>query len=360
MLRRVMFWLSAAFLGAVGVVGLLSALEGGGPAVFKNEVGAGATFAGLNRSDWYYRGTVIASDPNIVRTENGFDLFYTDLDVSKGRTVIAKATSTDGRNWETSGTVDGVNGVVMAGRDGEWDENTESVAVVRRDDGGWLLYFSGYRDEGSPYRGFPAALWAATSSDGRSFARVSPDPIMTPTRGWYDNDAIYSPTVLFEDGVYHMIYVGHAYTDVSQIPTGGVYLLAAKSTDGITWEKVPTPLAGPGQFDGWRSDGVAEPYLVKQGPGSYLLFYTGLGGEERAIGVATASSPDGPWDFGSAPVIKPGAPGAPDDHQVLAPAAVVEADGRVRLWYLAANKEEMLSIGQVDGSVAEMLSASRN
>ncbi|NBC96112.1 MAG: hypothetical protein GVY27_07145, partial [Deinococcus-Thermus bacterium] len=300
--------------------------------MFLEERSAGSTPAGLDRTGLFYRGSVIASDPTIVEDGGRLRMFYTDLDYRKNRTVIATAVSENGRDWSTEWTRDGIGGLVIAGRDGHWDQSVESASVVRAG-GTWNLYFSGYRDDGDPYKGFPAALWLATSSDGRDFTRVSDDPIMEPTRGWYDNDAVYSPTVLRDGGRYYMIYVGHAYTDTSRIPVGGVYLLGATSEDGRNWTKLDEPIAGPGRFGGWRRDGIAEPYLLKRGPGDYVLFYTGLGGDDRALGVATASSPLGPFNFGSAPILEKGARGGPDGDLVLAPAVRIE-DGRLRLWYL--------------------------
>ncbi len=322
----------------------------------ENVVAEGST-PGIRKYGIFYTGSVIASDPSIVRTPEGYAMFYTDLDVRRNRTAIARADSRDGINWSTGWVKNGIKGLVIAGRDGEWDENVESPAALEVG-GKWMLYFSGYRDKGTPIKGFPAALWLATSQNGRDFTRASSDPVMRPTKGWYDNDAVYSPTLLHEGGTYYMIYVGHAYTDTSKIPGGGVFLLSATSADGVNWKKDERPVARPGQFPDWRREGIAEPYLVKKGPGEYLLFYTGLQGEKRAIGVATAPTPRGPWDFGSKPIILPGPRGAPDEHQVLAPAAVVEG-GKVRLWFLGANRKEMLRIGYAEGTVREMLEESR-
>ncbi|SDD53823.1 hypothetical protein [Ruegeria marina] len=310
----------------------------------------------LVKSPLFFRGTVIASDPSIVEIGSGYRMFYTDLDTRRGRTVIATAVSTDGLDWTTEGRDKGVDGLVMAGEDGRWDENVESAAVVKSGDT-WSLYFSGYRDRGNPFKGFPAALFLATSTDGRNFQRVSDDPVLAPTKGWYDNDAIYSPTILRDGGTYYMIYVGHAYTDTSKIGTGGVFLLAAESPDGRNWTKLETPIARPGQFSDWRADGIAEPYLVKQGPGKFLLFFTGLSGERRAIGVAQGATPLGPFKFGSTPIIEPGARGAQDEHQVLAPAAVLTGN-KLTIWYLAANSKEMLTIGKSEGTVPSVLGAS--
>jgi len=280
-----------------------------------------------------------------------------DLDVSTERTVIARATSNDGVTWQTQDEGRGIKGLVIVGQDGAWDENIESAALTEGGNG-FLLFYSGYRDQGMPTKGFPAALGLAISPDGQTFTRVSDLPILQPTQGWYDNDAIYSPTILRTGGLYHMIYVGHSYTDFSQIGAGGVYLLHASSPDGRTWTKSSEPIARPGQFDGWRRDGIAEPYLVERGPGEFLLFFTGLGGEERAIGVATGPSPTGPWQFGSKPLIVPGQGTEKDARQVLAPAAMLDGD-TLRVWYLAASKEGLLSIGEADGNLEEAISATR-
>lgn len=311
----------------------------------------------LKKSGRFYSGTIIASDPSIHKKGSGLEMFYTDLDLSKERTVIARATSDDGVNWQPAGKSSGIKGLVIAGQDGAWDENIESSAVTEGD-GGYLLFYSGYRDKGNPMKGFPAALGLATSPDGQTFTRASDAPVLQPTQGWYDNDAIYSPTILRDGGLYHMIYVGHSYTDFSKIGAGGVYLLHASSADGRNWTKSPDPIARPGQFDGWRRDGIAEPYLVKRGPGEYLLFYTGLGGEERAIGVATGPSPEGPWDFGSKPLIIPGQGNEKDAHQVLAPAVMLDGDA-LRVWYLGATAKGALTIGEADGTVGEAISATR-
>lgn len=311
------------------------------------------TSPAMRKSGKFYRGTIIASDPSIEVTEGGLVMVYTDLDMTTGRTVIARAVSSDGRSWQPEGGGGAVKGMIMAGRPDAWDQNVESAELVRHGRQ-WELFFAGYRDEGVPAKGFPAALWMATSADGRNFARVSDDPVMRPTPGWYDNDAIYSPSIWFDGATYHMVYVGHAYSDFSRIGSGGVFLLGATSSDGRNWTKSPEPIARPGQFKGWRRDGLAEPWLVPNPEGGFLLFYTGLHDEDRAIGVATGPSPDGPWDFGARPLIDKGKRRDRDGHQVLAPSAVVQ-NGVLRLWYLAADRKGALTIGEAEGALPEAI-----
>ena len=285
------------------------------PGMISRESPALEAATGLSRTGLFYRGTIIASDPTVTTHAGRLRMFYTDLDHRTDRTVIATADSRDGRTWSTDWTRAGIRGLVISGRDDSWDQSVESAAILRTPEE-WRLYFSGYRQD-TPLKGFPAALWLATSQDGRTFTRVSDAPILEPTPGWYDNDAIYSPTVIPHAGGYVMIYVGHAYTDTSRIPFGGVYLLGATSPDGRTWTKIETPLARPGDFDGWRRDGLAEPDLVRKGPDEFVLFYTGLGGEERAIGVAHGSHPLGPFRFGERPILEAGRSGDPDEALVL-------------------------------------------
>lgn len=81
-------------------------------------------------------------------------------------------------------------------------------------------------------------------------------PILNGTQGWYDNDAVYSPTIIlglgakiylfnyFQDPAnparWLMIYAGHCYTNCSN--GMGVFLLGAYSSDLVNWVKMPSPV----------------------------------------------------------------------------------------------------------------------
>lgn len=291
----------------------------------------------------------VASDPSIVRDGDIYRMYHTGLDVKTLRTIICEATSKDGLSWEYVPTGEEYKGMVLQGRSGKYDENLESCYVIKRDDE-YLMYFSGYRDKGDPpleLKGFPAALFLAKSTDGVNFKRVSDKAILKPTNGWYDNDAIYSPTVIEYNDELVMIYVGHCYTKYHKIKSPGVYLLAATSKDGVKWKKESTPVMRPGGELKWMQEGGAEPDLVKGPDGKYYLFFTGLYKEERVIGVAWGDSPFGPWEINPNPIIKPGKKGSFDEHQVLAPFVIIEGD-KVRMWYLGANKKEQLATGYAE------------
>ena len=294
-----------------------------------------------------FKGTVIASDPSVVFDGKMYHMAYTELDWQTNRTVIAMAVSDDGRNWTPVDSGDAIPGVVVRGREDTQDQNVEAPELVLTDTG-WFLYFSGYRDEGVPSKGFPASLWLASSTDGIHFTRLGNGPVMEPTAGWYDNDAIHSPAILRMNGIYVMAYAGHAYTDTSKISRGGNHILGAESADGIVWNKLDRPLLGPGAGPVWMNDGVAEPELVVDGVGKLHLLLTGLKGEDRVIGLADTLEWPGPFTVRPMAVVAPDA--SRDEVQVLAPTAVVK-DAIARIWYLSYAKAASgltFQIGQAD------------
>ncbi|UFN50536.1 M10 family metallopeptidase C-terminal domain-containing protein [Roseomonas sp. OT10] len=282
-----------------------------------------------------------AADPTILRDGEIWRLYYTGVDPETLRPAILQAISPDGLTWTVVG---GAATPSMAARSTSGDHaNVETAGVFRTDDGIILLY-SAYPDDGYPRPQFPAQLYAARSTDGVHFTPVSDTPLLSPTPGWYDNDAIFSPSILPYGSGYLMIYAGHQYSDTSATGGhGGVFLLAATSPDGLTWTKHPAPiLAASGA--GWMSDGVAEPSIVLGPDGRYTLFFTGLHAEERSIGMAVSDDPlSGTWEVSAAPILTSIGSGFASG-MVIAPEAVVE-DGLIRLWFTGVTEGDAWSIG---------------
>jgi predicted GH43/DUF377 family glycosyl hydrolase len=302
-------------------------------------------------SSWYtwplplFGGQFIASDPTILKDGESYRMFYTcwvpgPHDFSA---AICQAVSSDGYQWENVDTGNDISGVMLTGRPGEWDEHLESNFILKRD-GAYWLYFSGYRHEGYPAMGYPAALGLAKSLDGITFERVQSEPILAPTPGWYDNEAVYSPAIVDNGGQLEMIYAGHCYTTCEH--GYDVTLLGATSEDGIHWTKRDQPVLQEQQGLDWTRDGVAEPGILLAPDGFVYLFFTGLGGEDRAIGVARGRSTFGTWDVLPDPVIVP-TPGTFDSAGVLAPDVHLEGD-RLRMWFLGADRDGVIAIGYAE------------
>ena len=286
----------------------------------------------------------IASDPSVIKDGNTYRMSYTGFDPVTQRTVICVATSLDGLAWTNVPVDGGAAGQVVGGTSDSWQERLEGSCLLPVLDV-YHLYYSGYRDQGSPASGFPAALGLATSTDGIHFTKRK-DPILAPTDGWYDNDAIYSPSIVRVGDKFFMVYTGHCYTNCQQ--EAGVFLLYATSRDGIHWEKHPEPVRFTNQPD-WSRHGVAEVSVLLDQGDSVRLFVTGrLGdGEQQVIGQASSSSFYGPYTLAEQPLITPSL-GTFNEIGALAPSVLAETQG-IRMWYFGLNKEGRYAIGHATG-----------
>ena len=279
-----------------------------------------------------FGGFYSASDPTIVLDDGLYRLFYTEgvNDGTALRPAIAEAVSLDGETWTQIGG-NATNGIVLSG-DGGANANLETACIYKVG-AVFVLLYSTYADVGYPVSSFPASLYAATSTDGITFTPVSTNPVLAPTSGWYDNDAVFSPTVIASGGGYLMLYAGHSYTDGSAVGGAiGVALLAATSPDGLTWTKAAAPVLRADPTIAWMSEGVAEPSLIQGPDGKYYLFFTGLEDSDRVIGLAVASDPLGPWEIVPQPIITAAGLGLPAGSTVIAPHAAL-VNGVLRLWY---------------------------
>ncbi len=265
------------------------------------------------------------------------------FDPETARAAICEATSSDGLTWENVPAEGPFQGVVLRGREDGWDQYLEASFLLPWK-GADLLFASGYRHEGDPAQGFPAALEVARSVDGGPFEWLSDEPTLAPTPGGYDADAVYSPTIVLDEANDRlvMIYAGRCYAGCDHRP--GVTLLAAISTDGIAWEKQPEPVltAMPDELP-WTRDGVAEPGLVQLPDGTWRLLFTGLVDDERAIGIASGPTPLGPWTPEPEPILSAD-PAYDGEVQVLAPHVLIEGD-TARVWYLSVADGERYRVG---------------
>ena len=94
----------------------------------------------------------------------------------------------------------------------------------------------------------------------------------------WEGSVVDSPSVIYEDGVYHMFYhgqssIGHAW-----------------SVDGIDWTKDQNPVLTPGP-DWYDSRRVMNPYVLNVN-GTYYMYYTAQGNDGiLRTGLATSSDP---------------------------------------------------------------------
>jgi beta-1,2-mannobiose phosphorylase / 1,2-beta-oligomannan phosphorylase len=119
------------------------------------------------------------------------------------------------------------------------------------------------------------------------------NPILekNPDQSW-EQGSVLNPSVLFEDGVFRMVY--RATNDThADIP--GKYMSSigyAESTDGINFTRSPHPLITPDQ-DYEQRLGCEDPRVTKI-DGQYFLYYTAVSEENGndIVRIALATSKD--------------------------------------------------------------------
>lgn len=272
----------------------------------------------------------LAGDPSILKDGSTYRIFCTGLDKAIMGGGMCEATSTDGFTWTLApkgNTTTGL-GLVLRGRSNTWEHQLETANAIKQGST-YFLYYSAYPQVGWPTN--PGQLGVATSTDGINFARIGTTPILAPTRNGYDTNGLYSPSVIYDNNQFVMVYAGHCYASYKVVP--GIRVMGATSTNGKTWTKRSQPVLSPSSQRPWMVNGVAEPCMIKDGSTYYLFFTGGLGdNESRVIGLGRSASPWGPWDIRPDPVLT-GTPGHFDASGVLAPSVLIE-NGKVKMWYL--------------------------
>jgi hypothetical protein len=102
-------------------------------------------------------------------------------------------------------------------------------------------------------------------------------------------------------------------------------------------ETVLTPRPGY-----WDATTCHNP-LIKKLDNKYCLFYMGNSNGKtntKRIGLATASSLNGPWQRTDKPLLEPGETGAWDDHCTTNPAVIKHPDGRYLMYYKSWNTKD--------------------
>ena len=101
--------------------------------------------------------------------------------------VLCLATSKDGINWEKHGQ----NPVFTHGVD-KYDQCKVGGCDVVKVNGRYLQFYIGYENIDN------ARISVAESNNGIDWKRIKHNPILSPTKGAWDSDAVYKPSVCFD------------------------------------------------------------------------------------------------------------------------------------------------------------------
>ena len=200
-----------------------------------------------------------------------------------------------------------------------------SPAFLRNPDGSVLMENGQFRlwvilqDLTVP--GSVGTLHYIQSPDGLNWSPPSPPQLAN----------IYAPTIIKEDGVYHMWYVDNSI--------GNWVIRYATSDDGEAWNVFPDPVIAVDQAWERRQENFSRvfyPYVVRVDD-QYVMWYAAYRADEpvlsTAIGVAT--SPDGAnWTKSEDnPVITPEPDNCWESHYNSSQSVLRLEDGGWRIWY---------------------------
>jgi beta-1,2-mannobiose phosphorylase / 1,2-beta-oligomannan phosphorylase len=147
----------------------------------------------------------------------------------------------------------------------------------------------------------------------------------------YDNQLAGSSCVILDGATYKMWYTGYNGS--------GFSICYATSPDGISWSKnIADNLAlSPGPSGAWDDFILGAPCVIKDGGGSYKMWYTGSRSDLKAqIGYATSFNGIVWTKYGTDAVLKVGA--ASWDRDSVAFPSVINDGGVYKMWYTGQDK----------------------
>jgi sucrose-6-phosphate hydrolase SacC (GH32 family) len=244
-------------------------------------------------------------NPSVVRFQGAYWNFYSEFDGHTWHT--AAATSPDGIAWTKLGRV-----LSPEGWEGSYIAANGSALVVDDE----ILY---WYEAGDPFR-----IALARSRDGKNWTRHGEPVVPLGPRGSFDERAVADPYVIRAGGNFYLFYLGQ---DRARRQSLGV----ARSSDGVTWEKLrANPILEPGSPGAFDENGLGEPAVWTSG-GQWWMLYTGRDKkEQRRLGLARSA--DGVrWERIPNFVISGMNPW--DSQVVCDPSVEPMPDGTIRVWF---------------------------
>ncbi len=143
------------------------------------------------------------------------------------------------------------------------------------------------------------------------------NPVLTKQDIYFDNYGVSESSIIYDNNIYKMWYAGDAGSGVH-------YILYAESQDGINWIHPHSgPVLSPGTNNSWDSHSVVPGAVIKEND-VYKMYYSGWAYIDNPWHVGLATSSDGiNWEKNPSPVLFGGTNG---DYQVKATSVVKNED----------------------------------
>ena len=214
--------------------------------------------------------------PMVLKNSSNYQMWFNNVLTSPPYFYLYYSTSISETSWDEPQILN------LSSLETTWDTEGRTAPSVLYDKEK-NLYRMWFTARGS-FAGISSwRIGYATSGDGINWTK-HPQPVLQAEQVWEglgSGAGIGNPSVILENGLYHMFYhwdkgIGHAV-----------------STDGIDWTKDPdNPILVPGTGDDFDNGRVMDPFVLKnEQDGKYYLYYTGANKQDKwQIGLATADS----------------------------------------------------------------------
>jgi predicted GH43/DUF377 family glycosyl hydrolase len=178
----------------------------------------------------------------------------------------------------------------------------------------------------------------AVSENGVDWFQYAKNPVLTQGSN-FDDRYMWGGTVIRDGNLYRLYFGG--YSSLTQKWSVGM----ATSTDRIHWSKLASPVLTGGGTGSWDVNGVSQPCVVKESEGQYKMWYGGSTNQSTtAIGFATST--DGVvWEkYSGNPILVPSS-NLPWESYLLSDPRVVKVGSTYHMFYFGANNSSLYQIG---------------
>lgn len=273
----------------------------------------------------------LKSDPHVMKDGSVYKMWFGANRSGKYQQVWY-ATSSDGMDWDMY-----AKPVIVVGAKGGWDAGDIETPTVAKVGDVYHLWYCGraVSEEAETWSTDTAyKIGHATSIDGIKWVKDPKNPVIglgNKARNEWNWAGASEPSVIYEDGVFKMWFVG------VNVLGGKCHLHVgyATSTDGSNWREYPKNpvIASKPTAKSIDYNGYFCPFVAKEG-NRYIMFYVSDSWNSLPVGpIRYATSVDGiDWTIGSAEILSKGDVSSWTSTGIFAPSAIIE-NGRLSIWY---------------------------
>jgi hypothetical protein len=177
-----------------------------------------------------------------------------------------------------------------------WEETDRGNSCWLMEDGGtFYLFYDNNGDAGGATRDIGVATASTVTG---AYTKYASNPIIQRgSAGAWDSRRVQEPSVIVQDGTWVMAYMGED-TDDPLGESEKIGIATASSPFGPWTKDADNPVVGFGTSGQFDDTGAADPALFHDGA-RYWMLYSGLSGTAGEfpwqLGLAYATTPNGTW-----------------------------------------------------------------